>query len=52
MRFITIMGLTLIARAINEDVFLEHSTFTFFGILSVLAIAMDSIEFYKRNIKK
>ena len=45
MRFITIMGLSLIAKAINESVIEEHGKL--FAVITIIALIVDIIDCYK-----
>jgi len=45
MRFVTIMGLSLISRAINENVITEHGKL--FTVITIIALIVDIIDCYK-----
>lgn len=46
MRFVTIMGLTLIAKAINEAVFTEHAKL--FAVIVIISLIVDIFEFVRK----
>ena len=50
MRFITIMGLLMIAAAINNEIVAKHSSFL--SIIATIGLAADIIDFYEKNIRK
>ncbi len=50
MRFITFVGLTLIVKAIDREVFFEHSLLL--GVISIISMLMDLYEFGSKYNKK
>lgn len=46
MRFVTIMGLTLIAKAINENIFDEGAEL--FAVITIVALIVDIVDCFKK----